>query len=460
MLDVYIDKYFDKMVEDIRRLIAINSVCDEDHAIEGAPFGPAIREALNCALDCGRKHNFQTRDLDGYVGIISMGEPEAETVGVLGHVDIVPAGNGWNYPPFAGIIDNNKLYGRGVEDDKGPMIACLYAMLAIRESGLPFTKKAHLIFGTDEETGSRCIKHYLRKEGQFSCGFSPDAMFPIVNAEKGIARFSWVKRLNKKSKHILNIHSGTKVNMVPNQAEIILAVQYRDAVAQAYKKYTTKDEIVITYEDDHIHIIAKGIQVHAMKPEEGRNALQILLTFISTIPLVEDDLSIALAYLYKTFGMDINGAKVGLSICGDVSGPLTLNMGILSINEQILSVKFDIRYPVTANWDTLRSILKDKAEQGGFDFMLNQHKPPLFADSDLPYIKQLSQAYEECTGAKAEFLSMGGGTYCRFVENAVSFGPVFPGEPMRCHQSDECFDLDQLRLCAKIYAQALYRLIR
>lgn len=459
-INKWIDNHFDQMVAALIPLIQIDSSLDEEHAAPNAPFGPGCRQALSYFLGHGELLGFESKDLDGYAGFIRFGPKDQNTVGILAHLDVVPAEpEGWLYPPFSAVIKEGKLYGRGSEDDKGPLIAALYAMWALKESGIPINKEIRLIAGCDEESGSRCIKYYLDKEGQFECGFSPDGLFPIYNAEKGIARISYSKAFDIKNSVIKEINGGTKLNMVPEAASVLVDNSMLMEL-QSSAELSDLDGISLEETDDGVVVKSKGVTVHSMEPEKGKNAIVLLLSALSNLEKPGDEGLQTLKYLSKIANLESDGSAMGIAIKDDISGPLTINLATIDVKGGQIIVQFDIRYPVTHDWAVLLTQLQKVALEGEFDFNLLQHKKPLYVPGDTPLIKTLAQAYEEVVGEHAELLSMGGGTYCRFVENTVSFGPVFPGKPFTAHQNNEHIELNDLRLATKIYAYALYLLTR
>lgn len=458
-LNDLIDEYFDQMITALQGLMRIDSSLDEEHVAPGAPFGPGCRQALDYMLEHAQQLGFTCKDLDGYAGYAKFGPKMQGVVGVLTHLDVVPAvPEGWRHPPFAAVIEGDKLYGRGSEDDKGPLMAALYAMRALKESGLPVNKEIRLIAGCDEETGSRCIKHYLAEEGQFDYGFSPDGLFPIYNAEKGIARIFLSKPFDTQNSVIRQIGGGTKVNMVPDAAQAMVDADMLLQLQASITRQRLGDDILLTETAEGVLVQAQGVTVHSMEPEKGKNALLLLLAMLAGLEKPDDQALQTVQYLSLIGGLDSDGAAMGIAARDDISGPLTMNLAVIGVEDGRITVKIDVRYPVTHDWDTLLAQLQKAAADGGFDFHLAQHKKPLYVPADTPFIKALVQAYEETVGERAELLSMGGGTYCRFVENTVSYGPVFPGHAFTAHRDDEFIKLEDLRLAAKVYAQALFLL--
>lgn len=185
ILSIKIDENKDRMINHIIDVVKIPSV--EGEAIDGAPFGEEVNKALIKALEISEELGFKTKNIDGYMGYAEFGEGE-DYVGVFGHLDVVPVGEGWINPPFSGHIEDGKIFSRGVLDNKGPIMAALYGLYAIKESGLKLTKPVRIVFGTDEESGFTDLDYYLSKEKPPVMGFTPDCKYPVVYGERGRAK--------------------------------------------------------------------------------------------------------------------------------------------------------------------------------------------------------------------------------------------------------------------------------
>lgn len=461
ILNKKIDKYFNNMVRDLQDFIKIKSVLDEESSNNQCPFGKEIDRALKFALKKGKDFGLKTKNVDGYAGYVEIGKGE-DMVGILSHIDVVPAGSGWSVDPYSAEIIEDRLYGRGSIDDKGPTIAVLYALHAIQEAQLPTSKRARLIVGTDEETEGRCIKYYLQNEETPLYGFSPDANFPIIYAEKGILRFEITGNFDKASPNgakLKRLQGGTRVNVVPDYAEAVL--EDIDIIKLQYKidELDLSENLKVEESPKGIIVKAQGISCHAMNPSEGINAIQLLIRLLANIKFTSNKLKQFFEFINDRFN-DISGKKAGLACKDKVSGNLTINIGVIDLNKKQGSVKFDVRYPVTADGNTIIEKLEKLAKKAKLSFKVNQHKPPLYVDKDAEFIKKLQKVYREMTGQEPKLISIGGGTYCRYVENTVSFGPVFPGQKELAHQADEYIRLEDFKLIAKIYAQAIYELIK
>lgn len=361
------------------------------------------------------------------------------------------------------MLEDGKIYGRGSVDDKGPAVACLYGMKAVMDAGLPMSNHVRIIAGTDEETFARGIHYYLERENAPAYGFSPDAEFPIIYAEKGIIRFGYRLPLALPDKNILSIHAGTRLNVVPSLAEVQIAGITAEKVESVLAARKDRSRFEVLPDAGFVKILSHGIPSHASYPNEGYNVIQGLLSLLSAIfPNSNDPLKLFLHKLNDSFAMETDGNSWGIACKDEISGALTCNMAILEADASEAIVKFDVRYPVTHDSDQLTARLEGYAYELGSDtkYELVQHKKPLYVEKDRPFIKKLQKAYAETTGEAADLLSIGGGTYCRYLKNFVSMGPVFPGQKELAHQENEFLALDDLRQFAKIYAQAIYELVK
>ncbi|QNB45033.1 dipeptidase PepV [Thermanaerosceptrum fracticalcis] len=458
-LDRQVLVYREQIVKHTSELVRIKSILEQP-AGPDKPFGEGIDEALQYVLRLGEELGLKTKNVDGYAGYVEIGEG-AEMVAALCHVDVVPEGDGWKYPPYEGQVVNGKVYGRGALDDKGPLIACLFAMKAIKDTNLNFGKRVRLIIGTDEETGGRCIKHYLENEERPLYGFSPDAEFPVIYAEKGILRFELEARFSQEAvagSVIEYIKGGTRANVVPDYAE----ARYKTDVGihEVIDALGLGEKIKVYRERDGVLIKSYGISAHASLPHQGENAIGQLVKVLSRLELKSGEMKEFLAKLDGKVGMGTDGKGLDIKCSDAVSGPLTLNIGIIDLSPSGGKVVFDVRYPVTADFAGIWASIQQGLADQGTEVNIANHKPPLYVDKDKPPIAMLQRAYQEVTGLEPTLLSIGGGTYCRYVENTVAFGPVFPGQMELAHQVDEYISTEDLAKIARIYAQALYLMAR
>lgn len=457
ILNSLIDQSFEQLVKDTQDLVSINSTLDESTVTADAPFGIGIKKALDLGLQKGANMGMETKNCDGYAGHIQLGN-SGKLVAVLAHVDVVPAVGSWICDPYSAQIIDNKLYGRGSVDDKGPALACLYAMKAIKDSGLPFSNHVRLILGTDEETFARGIHYYLEREEHPDCGFSPDAEFPIIHAEKGILRFLYRLPYNDPHPVLQELSAGTRLNVVPDKASALLTMD-SSTVQNVIKELQMENQCTAVSQKNGCLLTATGISSHASYPKDGLNAIQSIYQVLARLLDTNHPVDVFIRSIAENLKMETDGKSLGIYCEDAVSGSLTINPAITELKNNELILKFDIRYPVTSDSTMLLKSLENFAQKTGSAYELVQHKLPLYVEKDRPFIQKMQQAYSDFTGESAKLLSIGGGTYCRYVPNTVSYGPVFPGQKELAHQSNEFIDLDDLRKIAKIYAQTIYNLL-
>lgn len=456
-LDGWMEARRAEIVRDLQDLIRIESV--KGPAEPGAPFGRGVRAALDFVLERGRALGFATRDVDGYAGHVEFGEGR-EIIGVLVHLDVVPPGEGWTHPPFGGEIVRGRLYGRGSIDDKGPAIACLHAMAALRDAGFLPRRRLRLILGCDEESRSwECVKHYFAVEERPLYGFAPDAEFPVITAEKGHLWLRAGKRWPETPPAglaILAVEGGTRPNVVPDRCAATLALGGR-AAEEVLAVLRAADASLVFSEEEAgvLRVEARGRAAHASLPEQGENAIGRLFSALAALAgwLPEPQAEIV-RFLAESFGLAYDGSGLGLA-CRDDSGALTLNLGTISWDPAGIALMLDLRYPVSADKQGLLARLRERLGTIGLGLELEIDLPPLYLPPDHPLVRELLRVFREKTGSAAEPLAIGGRTFASAIGTGVAFGPVFPGRPELAHKADEYVDLEELLLMAEIYAAAM-----
>lgn len=463
VLNDLIEQYRDDIIKTVEKLVEHPSMYEEGKP--GSPFGEPIEKALEEVLKIGEDMGFETHNYEGYAGTVQWGA-NGRQIGVLTHVDVVPPGDGWTYPPFEGTIDNGRIYGRGSLDDKGPMAAALFAMKAVKESGLPVKNHIRHIIGTDEESGfMRGLKYYLAKEEAPWGGFSPDAEFPVIHAEKGILRFHvsdrWEETENKQKLYLKELHGGTKVNIVPGSAYALLAGddQAESIFEECRKSFEDGERIVVKKQEDTWRIEAKGQGGHSSQPWNGKNAINLLLQYLKTLPLEQTGACGFAARITEMFADGYKGEQLGVACEDKLSGILTLSLGVLDIERTGGEATVEIRYPIHASDEVIQQTLRVACENYQVTLDIFQDKKHVYLPVQAPLVQTLLSVYQESTGRTEEPIVIGGGTYCRAADNFVAYGPVFPGQRELAHEPDEYIAIDDLILTAKIYAQAIYTLL-
>ncbi len=448
----------EEIISELQNLIRIPSVLDEKNATEEAPFGAKPLEALNHMLQEGEKEGFLTKNVDNMAGHIEMGEGE-EILGILCHVDVVPEGKGWTYPPYEGVVANDRVYGRGAIDDKGPTIAAWNAMKLVKESGIELSKRVRLIIGADEESGFRCMKRYFEKEEMPDMGFAPDADFPIINAEKGIANLIFSQTGSSDVETIQFFQAGKRTNMVPDEA-FAFVFGGLPSIKQKFQEFSAENGITgeVTQEGPGVKVLVHGKSAHAMEPDQGVNAAVVLAKFLQQIPLTPHSKAFV-DFLVNAFGEDSRGHALDLHFTDEVSGDTTLNPGVIHYAPaQGSCTQVSMRYSVTYPLDEKLAACREKLKDTGITLDLGSNSKPHFVDQNDILIQSLQKVYERQTGEKANLLSIGGGTYARTMEKGVAFGMVFPGREDVAHQADEYVDIEDLLKATAIYADAIVEL--
>lgn len=457
-LNEKIDLLKEEIILETQKLIKIKSVQSEQKP--GMPFGEEVNDALMYTLELGKKLGFKTKNVDGYMGYLEYGEGE-EMVGVLGHLDIVPEGDGWDFDPYGGEIHEGKIFGRGAIDDKGPILACIYGLYALKEEGFNPNKRIRILLGTNEETGSQEVGYYLEKEEAPTLGFTPDGFFPIIFGEKGLTVFKLVKKFNLEENSLITyIKGGNRANMVPDYCEVGIKVETPETIMEKVASYAKANDMNLNCEINNELLILKsvGFSAHGSMPELGKNAIMQAVMCIDNLNICNGEVQETIRFLSENVGLETNGKSFGLYLKDDVSGELSFNLGTIDMNENSISVGMNLRYPVTCTFEQMMNPLEEKIKGMGFKVEEMDHQAPLYFPKDHQLIKILAKVYREQTGQEAELLAIGGGTYAKEMPNTVAFGPVFPGELDLCHQSNEYIEIEKLIEMTKIYANAIKEL--
>ena len=431
------------MINALVELIKIPSVMDETY--EHRPFGLEIDNALKKALEICEQLGFTTYyDPDGYYGYAEMGSGES-LIGILSHVDIVSEGDpsNWKHAPFEGNIANGKIYGRGAIDDKGPLVASIFAIKALVDAGIAFKKRVRIIIGADEENSWRDIKRYIEKEELPSMGFTPDSNFSVVYAEKALLQF----RLKSNKKSDLRVKGGTALNAVPEST--VYHGDHLFRLEKQLKKLGFDHEL----ENDELYVIGKS--AHAAKPSAGINAIARMALALKELGIN----SPVLDFLNEKIGFTFNGELI-FGSCYDLpSGELTMSVNQIDLSSFGENIGIDMRIPVTFDKKFIVDGIKRVAEKYGLTYEELDYLPPLYMEKTTPLISTLIQVYEEETGLDGDPIATGGATYARSMPNIVAYGPTFPGQEKVAHQTDEYIDLNAMIKCAQIYAKAIERLM-
>lgn len=414
--------YKDDILKDLKTLLEIKSVSATDPQ--------SCKKALDFIIKRAEEFGFKTAVYEEKAGHIELGKG-GKLCGALTHLDVVPAGDNWSVEPFTLTRKNGRLYGRGIDDDKGASIVNLYCLKALKDSGIQGNNTLRCIFGTDEEIGMTDMETYFSYEPIPDMSFTPDSDYGICYAEKGILQLQISEKENKSD--IKEFISGSALNAVPDTAE----AEY----------YSDKELKSASY---------KGKSAHSCEPFKGENAAANLIVLLKNNNINCGNL---LNFAYDKISTELYGDSLGIKMNDEPSGDLTCNLSKVRINDSEAYFTLDIRYPVTENGDNIFSIIQAQAKSYGLQAEVIHHSEPLYLPKDSETIKLLSSAYEDITGEKPGLYSTGGGTYARMLGGkGVAFGPAFPDDNVNMHNSDESIDEENFFKHAKICAQAFYKL--
>ncbi|MBR0228623.1 MAG: Sapep family Mn(2+)-dependent dipeptidase [Clostridia bacterium] len=449
-IEQLLSQYREEMMETVQKWVRIPSV--KGDAAPGAPFGVEARKALDTAMADCEKFGLKTQIFDGYAGHADLGEGNTrDAIAILAHLDVVPVGDGWTKEPFGGERADGKIFGRGTSDDKGPAVAALYAMRAVKEAGVPLRRKVRLILGCDEECGSSDMAYYKKVTEMPRSGFSPDADYPVINIEKGGSHVRFVGDLCPEGLQVLSMQVGERANVIPGFASALVEGDEDLAVKAEEAGKKLGFPVKATVGNGAVILETTGLTGHAAFPSHGKNAIgQMLLIF------KELGVQGALLELADGVGMTYNGENLGIAMRDDVSGELTGSLDIIRIENGKVEAIMDVRYPVLFHPGRMYELLNQrlqylKAEDAGT-------RPPHFVSDKTELVQELLEAYHEVTGGEKRTIAIGGGTYAQSMEEGVAFGALFPGEVEMAHQADEYITEESLFQNARIFARAIIRL--
>ena len=437
-----IDSYKDDMISMLCDLVSFPSV--QAAPEDGMPFGKAVDDCLRYALDQAAKIGMNTEYVDGYAGHADIGSGE-KTMGILVHLDVVPAGEGWDTDPFTPVIKDGKIFGRGANDNKVASVASLFAIKACLEAGVDFKKKLRVIFGCNEESGWEDIAYYKTKFEMPDFGISPDASFPVINAEKGILHFEITIPMTDDDKKILELSGGERGNVVLAQTKTLLegspALDISGFDAQA------------SIENGNTLLTVSGQAAHGSRPDLGINAGAKLVQLLRKNGFSGN----AIDFLCDCIGEKTDGSGFDVQFSDEVSGALTLSLGILEKAGDSIRAVIDVRHPVTCTHEDVIEIIDEKCELYGAKLKVIHEHPSLYMQADHPLIKTLLEQYTKTTGQPGYTVSIGGGTYARAMNNAVAFGCNFSdlGDDHGVHMQNEHTKIDDMVKACKVFANVI-----
>ena len=447
--------YWDDILKDLATVVAIPSVAKPQEGEH--PFGDQCARALDTVVAMAEGYGLKAKNVGYHAAHAEYGEGEGNAV-VMAHLDVVPAGEGWDTDPYTMVIDDNLAFGRGVSDNKGPAIVALHCLRALKDAGVKGNRKLRVIFGSAEEIGMDDMPYYFEREQKPDMGFTPDASYGICHCEKGHMGFE--VHAKNDSAVVKSFEAGTVSNAVPFKAECALACSPEEVEKLQAKAAKSKGMFEVSPTQEGCTVLCHSKAAHAASPEDGVNAAAHLVELLCKV-FKKDQLGSFFRFIHEKIGLCTDGEKIGVKMSDEPSGPLTFNLGLVHVDGDACSLTVDIRYPATKQGAEISATLKEQVESCGVEFVLLSDAEPLYLPKESPLVSLLAGAYKDVTGEACDIFSMGGGTYARqMFGKGVAFGAGFPDqEDGRAHQANEFLDLRRFKLHAQICLEAMYRML-
>ena len=418
-----------KFIQGLRRIMKINSV--KGPAAPGAPFGMGPKKALTETLELAKELGFKTMIINDAMGYAQLGDNNENYIGVVGHLDVVHEGTDWDYPPFDLTLDNEVFYGRGVLDNKGPIIANLYALYVIKEMNLPLTKTIRIIFGTDEESGSLDIPMYLKKEKPPIYGYTPDCKYPAVYGERGVLGVQITTEVTDLSQSVLSHFEGN------------------------FDRSAIPDTLSYTISGTDYSI--KGKRAPSNAPDMGKNVITLFAEAVREMPQITGEFKNYLTWLASSLHDKHDGSGLGINFYDEESGYLALTPYELLFNDNQITLNISMRYPVSIKKEDILTQLSQHLPEHS-QVTVTRDMPSTYFDKHHPMVQIMTEVYEYATGLDGTPVTTTGATYARSMPNIIAFGPSFPGQKGIAHNKNEYMDKKDLMKNLEIYTYLLAEL--
>lgn len=482
-IDQWMESHRQEMVDDLCKLLSFATVSGGQNEQEWELFAKETRRALTFLSGLARKMGFSFRNYDNRVAVIEAPGRKG-SIGLPLHVDVVPSGDGWHYPAFGGMVEDGAIYGRGTQDNKGPIIQWLYALYCMKDLGLNFRRTVRVILGTLEETGNWTdLDLYQEKESSPDMSIVTDCRFPLVTGEKGMMdleiRLTWPKNMDfPKALNFLSLKGGERSNIIPNRAEILwesaegqvkgASASLTHCLEDFFKANPKADSFPLSVsrsgDQPRVSLILLGKSAHGSSPENGHNALVDALSFLSETPELPVPFARGVRLLHHC-AADMYGKGLGIAAEHDFIGKTTVNLGIGEIDRQGARLVLNLRPSLGWSPDKVLQTAQEKIAslEGAEELQVKAgftgrvHEAILVdPEEQKELVGSLQRAYEAVMEEPCELRSMSGTTYMKKFPNAVGFGPVhIEKEGSKMHQADEHITVEQLMRNGRIFARAL-----
>lgn len=442
-----VKNYESEALNTLSGLIKINSVYDANTVDNDMPYGKGVKEAMNYMKNIALNDGFSVDTCDNRCLEISYGEGKT-LVGIFAHLDVVPVTGNWIYPPFSAMITDNKMYGRGTSDDKGPGVSAYYALKALKDNNLIKNYRVRLVFGGDEERGSSCLEYYFKKlhKEDPTYGFTPDGDFPLIYGEKGITNYKEEGKIFLGP--IEEIKAGVASNCVIDNAYVTL-YDYQKLLDYLTQHPEIKFEI-INKTSDKLTINFIGKSAHGSLPYLGINSGIIALETLGKVYDINFLKEISNDY------KEPNGKNLNQYYSSKEMGETTYNVGLINYKNGLFSMTVNFRYP--ENVDP-KKVIEALSKESRLPITILSESKCLYYDLNTPFIKLLSDVYiQETNDLVNKPATIGGGTYAKEAKNTVAFGSHFPNKIDHIHEANEKIDLEDFFNSMSLYAHAIYGL--
>lgn len=424
-------KNYKQFLIDFAKLISAKSVQSEP--LDNMPFGKGVADAYKVFTDVCTRMGFTVTDYDGYIGEFSVGGDETEesyknALGIIGHLDVVPAEGEWNTDPYTLTLKDGVFYGRGVEDDKGPMLCCLYAVKELLDDGYTFDRKVRFIIGLNEESGWADVDYYKTKAVMPTEGFSPDGNFPVTYAEKGPAKVVFTYKYDGS---FTGFKGGTVSNAVPDYACV-----YGKVDEELLNKYNLK------VKGNEIESFGKS--AHGSRPQDGVNAIKPILQYVNEV-----DGGILDSLIENLFN-----DKQGIFNIGDETGSATISPNVIDFKDGKIVLTCDLRVPARMDIENFIPLL----DAMSIDYEIKAYHNPHYVDVNGSLVQGLNEAYNDATGENDVPYSCSGATFASVFESGVAFGPAFRNAKSAIHEPNEFMSEENLLKMFNIYRTAIRKM--
>jgi predicted dipeptidase len=467
-------RYGDRMVSDLQQMITFRTF-----AVEGKPnwdLPELVRQREWLQRKAGEL-GLSFKSYDGRVDEITLAGPEP-ILAVLTHGDVQDVQNQeWSSPPWEAKLVGDRIIGRGTEDDKGPVIATLYSMAALRDTGWPLGMSVRLLVANGEETSWDEIPYYLERAPKPAMTFGIDAAYPIVHAQKGYGVLTLAGKGAAKPKKaewwIVEMSGGSGMSIIPEKGEAVLETsRYPEGALTELKRRAAEWSAAhpparLTVQQEpglRFDVIAEGKGGHSSEPKSGHNALADLVAFLATLPLKMDARGALTSFVASTVSTETDGRSLGIATHDEGIGDLTVNLSFLREKEGAPVAEINLRVPRGISNEEIQRRVTAKAAEfqkrtgAAVEVQSALLSEPHWAPPEGPLVKSLLEVWEEVTGTPGKPIAIGGGTQARLFPGGVDFGPAVSMEHYRGHGTDEYLTVDELHRIAELTAAALWKL--